>query len=261
MPDRADEGVSIRHLKFVAWRLWVTCSILHIMIHTIFDLLAAVTSFSVTAFCYRWRLKDAVSRIEHAGLGYVLALIAGAAFGGFGFGSLNLWLSGEPHIARSIVGALAGAIIAIEVFKWSRGLKGSTGLIFVPAFATTVVVGRWGCFLSGLDDETHGTPSNLPWAVDLGDGITRHPVQLYESFAMLAFLLFALTMIGARNHWFMRNGFYALVLFYGEQRFLWEFLKPYAAVLGPFNLFHLVCAGLVGYALVMMRRSHERAVA
>ena len=37
------------------------------MIHTIFDLLAAVTSFSVTAFCYQWRLKDAAARIEHAG--------------------------------------------------------------------------------------------------------------------------------------------------------------------------------------------------
>ena len=212
------------------------------MIHTVFDLLSAVTSFSVTAFCYQWRLKDAVARIEHAGLGYVLALIAGAALGGYGFGSLNLWLSGEPLIARSIVGALAGAIAAIELFKWSRGLKGSTGLIFVPAFATTVVVGRWGCFFSGLADETHGTASTLPWAVDLGDGILRHPVQLYESFSMLVFLLTALALIGTRNRWFMRHGFYALVLFYGAQRFLWEFLKPYGAVVGPFNLFHLVCA-------------------
>jgi phosphatidylglycerol---prolipoprotein diacylglyceryl transferase len=48
------------------------------------------------------------------------------------------------------------------------------------------------------------------------------------------------------------------VLFYAMQRFAWEFLKPYAAVLGYFNLFHLVCAGLACYAYLMMRGHHER---
>ena len=229
------------------------------MIHTIFDLLAAAASMGVTVLCHRWRLRDAGSRIENAGAGYVIALIAGAALGGYGFGSLNLWLSGEPQAARSIVGALAGAIVAIEIFKRMRGLTGSTGLVFVPAFATTVIVGRWGCFLSGLADKTHGTPSSLPWAVDLGDSIPRHPVQLYESAAMLVFLLTALLLLQQRNPWFMRNGFYALVLFYAGQRFLWEFLKPYGEVLGPFNLFHLVCIALALYALAMMRGHNERA--
>ncbi len=231
------------------------------MIHTIFDMFAAVASFGVTAFCYRWRLSGAAARIEAGGMGYVVALIGGAALGGYGLGSLNMWLSGEAMVARSIVGALAGAITAIEVFKWARGLRGSTGLIFVPAFATTVTVGRWGCFLSGLDDETHGTSTSLPWAVDLGDGIMRHPVQLYESFAMLAFLTVALVLIGRRNPWFMRNGFYVLVLFYAAQRFSWEFLKPYGAVVGPFNLFHLVCFALALHAVAMMRKTHERSAA
>ena len=52
----------------------------------------------------------------------------------------------------------------------------------------------------------------------------------------------------------MRNGFYLLVLIYGAQRFAWEFLKPYGAVLGPFNLFHFICAGLVIYSAVMMQQ-------
>jgi phosphatidylglycerol:prolipoprotein diacylglycerol transferase len=231
------------------------------VIHTLFDFLAAVASLGVTAFCYRWRLAQAAARIEAGGTGYVLALLAGSAAGGYGFGSLNMVLSGEPMVARSIVGALAGAITAIEAFKWWRGLSGSTGLIFVPAFATTVALGRWGCFLAGLDDETYGRPTALPWGVDFGDGVPRHPVQLYESFTMLAFLLVVLVLIGRRQEWFMRNGFYALVLVYAGQRFLWEFLKPYGNVAGPFNLFHLVCAGLVAYAAVMIRRSHERTTA
>ncbi len=152
-------------------------------------------------------------------------------------------------MGRSIVGALAGAIAAVELFKAARGIRGSTGLIFVPAFATSVTVGRWGCFLSGLDDQTYGTATALPWGHDFGDGILRHPVQLYESFAMAAFLGLALVLIGRRKPLFMRNGFYLLVLTYGAQRFLWEFLKPYGAVAGPFNLFHFLCAGLVIYSL------------
>ncbi len=208
----------------------------------------------MTLFVYNWRLKAAGQKIDSAGPLYGVALLAGAAIVGFGAGTLNLYLSGAPGIGRSIVGALAGAIAAVEIFKRARGISGSTGLIFVPAFATSVVVGRWGCFLAGLSDETHGTPTALPWGHDFGDGVMRHPVQLYESFTMLAFLVVALVLIGRRNAVFMRNGFYILVLVYAGQRFLWEFLKPYGAVAGPFNLFHLICAGLVIYSIAMMAR-------
>lgn len=230
-------------------------------IHTGFDLLAVTASMVMTAFFYQWRLKAAAQKIDQAGLGYALALVLGAVIGGYGFGTLNLWLSGVPEIGRSIIGSIAGSICAIEIFKWLRGIHGSTGIIFVPAFATTVAVGRWGCFFSGMDDQTYGIATTLPWGRDFGDGLLRHPVQLYESFSMLAFLIFATVMIGTRNSWFMRNGFYALVMFYAAQRFMWEFLKPYGTVLGPFNVFHLVCLGLAGYALWMMRGNYERATA
>ena len=212
----------------------------------------------MTIFVYRWRLSAAMEKIERSGIGYVFALIIGAAVGGYGFGSLNLWLLGSPAIGRSIVGALGGAIACIEIYKLVRGMKGSTGIIFVPAFATTVVVGRWGCYFSGLGDETYGLPSTLPWAVAYGDGVLRHPVPLYESFSMLAFLAVSLILLARRNAWIMANGFYVMVLFYAVQRFLWEFLKPYATVIGPLNLFHLVCIGLGCYASVMLWRPHER---
>lgn len=221
-------------------------------IHLVFDLLAAISSFSVTYVVYRWRLAPAVERIEQAGPGYAAALLAGAVIGGYGFGSLNLWLGGEFVVARSVAGALAGAILTIEIYKHWNGIEGSTGLIFVPAFCTSIAIGRIGCFLSGLDDRTYGTPTSLPWGFDFGDGILRHPVQLYESLAMTVFLAITLIEIGRRNLFFQRNGFYLMTMFYACQRFAWEFLKPYAAVIGPFNIFHLVCAGLAIYAGIMM---------
>ncbi len=228
------------------------------ILHTLFDLLAASAAMAMTAFVYSWRLRDAVAAIETAGVGYAMALVAGAVIGGFGAGTLNIWLSGETGVGRSIVGALAGAIIAVELLKRQRGMRQSTGLIFVPAFATSVMIGRIGCFLSGLADHTHGIPTDMPWGHDFGDGILRHPVQLYESIAMAGFLAFALMMLARRNRFFMQNGFYLMVAYYAGQRFIWEFLKPYGHVLGPFNLFHFICAGLFCYAIGMIRRANER---
>ncbi len=227
-------------------------------IHALFDIAASFSSAALTFICYRWRLKNAASRLDALGLFYALSLVFGAVIGGYFFGTLNLWLGGIHELSRSILGALAGAIAAVEIFKWQRGVNSSTGLIFVPAFCATVIVGRWGCYFEGIDDQTYGTPSTLPWAGDFGDGVLRHPVQLYESFSMLAFFVFAMIMLARRDQWFMRCGFYLLVMFYAGQRFLWEFLKPYATLIGPFNLFHLVCAGLIAYALFMLGKRHER---
>jgi prolipoprotein diacylglyceryltransferase len=48
------------------------------------------------------------------------------------------------------------------------------------------------------------------------------------------------------------NGFYLAVGCYGAQRFVWEFFKPYGALIGPLTLFHLLSAAIVAYAVVMI---------
>jgi phosphatidylglycerol:prolipoprotein diacylglycerol transferase len=50
----------------------------------------------------------------------------------------------------------------------------------------------------------------------------------------------------------IENGFYLAVGYYGLQRFLWEFIKPYGALVGPFTLFHILSLLLVLYAIVMI---------
>ena len=211
----------------------------------------------MTVIVYRWRLEqpDEVS-VAAFSSGYAIALVVGAALGGYGLGTLNLVLSDVPGIGRSIVGALAGTIVAVELYKALRGISGSTGLVFVAGFSTTVMIGRIGCLLSGLEDQTYGTVTNLPWGWDFGDGLARHPVPLYESVSMAVFLIFALISFANRTPFFMKNGFYLLVGFYGLQRFVWEFFKPYGTLIGPFNVFHVVCLVLIAYAFTMtMRKS------
>lgn len=222
-------------------------------VHFLFDVLAALSSFVLTLCLYSWRLKPAGDRITHGGMPYALSLVSGAVVGAYVFGTANLWLSGQVGIGRSILGALIGAIAAVEFYKWLAGMIGSTGVIFAPAFALSIGIGRIGCYLSGLDDFTYGTVTQLPWGHDFGDGAYRHPVQIYESITMFSFCGFALFQLGRSNPYFLANGFYLMVLTYAVQRFLWEFLKPYQMLLGPFNLFHFGCAALFIYAVVMIR--------
>lgn len=221
-------------------------------LHLAFDLLAALTAVLMTAAVWAWRLWD---RPLPQGEGnYLPVLSLGILLGSYLLGTANLWISGLPGIGRSILGALIGGIVAVEAYKLRAGIRGSTGLLFVPAFTALVIVGRIGCALSGLDDQTYGLPTTLPWGHDFGDGIPRHPVALYESLAMAVFLAYALVALARRSPCFLARGFYLMTGFYALQRLGWEFLKPYGALLGPLTLMHLACIALLAYSLAMLRR-------
>jgi prolipoprotein diacylglyceryltransferase len=224
-------------------------------IHAVFDVAAWLASMATFWLVTRRLLPPEVLpayRVPHPGA-YAIAAGAGALCGAMFFGTANALLSGLHALGFSMVGGIAGAIASVEAYKHLTGVKGSTGIAFAAPFAATVAVGRWGCFFSGLGDFTYGTPTTVPWGVDFGDGIARHPVQLYEAFAMAAMLVVVIQRLVARDRFWLANGFYLTVGWYALQRFVWEFLKPYAAVLGPFNLFQVVCMGLLLYAGVMIR--------
>jgi phosphatidylglycerol---prolipoprotein diacylglyceryl transferase len=227
------------------------------VIHTIFDIAAWLCAWAMGRFVSRRGYLKAAPRTPSRDPGYFIALGIGAIIGALLFGSTNMNLAGMWQIGHSIAGAVAGGIVGVELFKAMTGIRGSTGGQFVASLAIGIAVGRFGCFFAGLPDYTYGTPTSLPWGVDFGDGIRRHPVQLYESAAMALFLAVYLRNIARGSPLFLRQGFYLFVGWYALQRFAWEFLKPYPAVIGPFNLFHLVCLAMFGYSLFMMRQNHE----
>jgi len=74
---------------------------------------------------------------------------------------------------------------------------------------------------------------------------------------MAVFFAVALAALARRQPFFMKNGFYLLVAYYASQRFVWEFLKPYAAVIGPLNLFQVLCLALIAYGVVMIGRERR----
>jgi phosphatidylglycerol---prolipoprotein diacylglyceryl transferase len=128
----------------------------------------------------------------------IAAAVAGAAVG-----SKLLFLLEDPHLTwqhlhdpayliggKTIVGALAFGLVSVELTKRYIGLRQSTGDLYAIPLALGIAIGRIGCFLTGLSDNTYGTATNLPWAVNFGDGIPRHPTQLYEIAFLLALIPF-----------------------------------------------------------------------
>ena len=124
--------------------------------HTIFDLVAWGAGAAAGYAIYRWRLADRLSRVAGAvGPGYFISLGVGAAAGAWLSGSLNTLRQAAPALSHSVAGALAGAIVAVELYKAARGIRGSTGGVFVGSLATGIMVGRWGCLFAGLPDRTY----------------------------------------------------------------------------------------------------------
>jgi prolipoprotein diacylglyceryltransferase len=112
----------------------------------------------------------------------------------------------------------------VEAAKLFLHQKTSLGDAFVFPIVLGTAIGRIGCFLTGLSDDTYGTPTSLPWGVDFGDGIRRHPTQVYE----IVFVLSFGTMLFFLRRRLRTQGelFRAYIAGYCAFRFLVEFIKP-----------------------------------
>ena len=157
-------------------------------IHTLFEAAALLLGTQM----YWWQRRHA--GLPTAASGAPFAVLMGCLFGA-GIGSKAVfWLErpdllvqywGLWHVVflqsgQSIVGGLLGGLLGVELAKKLHGVTASTGDLFVTPILVGLVVGRVGCFLAGLADDTYGIPTRLPWGVDFGDGLARHPTQLYE---------------------------------------------------------------------------------
>jgi phosphatidylglycerol:prolipoprotein diacylglycerol transferase len=146
---------------------------------------------------------------------------------------------------KTIVGGLLGGTIAVEWTKRRLGITSRTGDLFALPITVGIAIGRVGCFFAGLADLTYGAPTALPWGVDFGDGIRRHPTQLYEIAAM-ALLALAIRWLARRPH---RTGdlFRLLLTGYLAWRLAIDFLKPEARWFGLTTIQWTCLASLIFY--------------
>lgn len=161
---------------------------LHLHPHPVFEALAYFIGFRVYLYT---RSKERMPTEQ------AIWVIVGAIIGG-ALGSKILYWFEDPvqtlhnwhnftylMEGKTIVGGLLGGLIGVEIAKKKVGITRSTGDEMVFPLIIGISIGRVGCFLTGLSDHTYGTPTTWWTGVDFGDGIPRHPTQLYEIFLLL----------------------------------------------------------------------------
>ena len=161
---------------------------------------------------------------------------------------------------KTVVGGFLGGLVGVEAMKKVIGEKKASGDLFVYPIILALIIGRIGCFSMGIAEETYGLQSRLPWAMNLGDGIKRHPVALYE----ILFLL--LLWIGLRR-WQKTTPLQAGAVFklfmisYLLFRFLLDFIKPHYPVFIGLSTIQLTClVGLLYYSPFILQPQKLKAV-
>ena len=139
----------------------------------------------------------------------------------------------------SFHGGLIGVICMSALFcrKYKKSFYELGDIVVIPT-AIGLGLGRIANFMNG---ELYGRATTLPWAVDFGDGIPRHPSQLYES--AKNFFIFGVL-------WFLSNKeglkkgtlFWTFITLYGTLRFCIEFVRQPDPQVG-FVLFGVLTMG------------------
>ena len=147
--------------------------------------------------------------------------------------ALMVWQGG-----MSFHGGLIGVLLAMAWWarRHGRSFLEVTDLI-APCVPTGLAMGRLGNFING---ELWGRAADpaLPWSMvfpQVGDGIARHPSQLYQ-FALEGLSLFILLWIYSRQPRALGRVSGAFLLGYGLFRFTAEYFREPDAFLGLLSL-------------------------
>jgi len=146
---------------------------------------------------------------------------------------------------RTIVGGLLGGTLGAILTKRILRIRERRGNLFAPGIALGVAIGRLGCFLEGC---CYGKPTILPWGVDFGDGVLRHPTQIYESIFMLGMFWYLQTIKDNKE---IQPGqlFSRLMISYFTFRFFVEFLRVERVAFWGLSVFQIIALGVVIFLL------------
>lgn len=159
---------------------------------------------------------------------------------------------------KTIVGGLLGGLIGVETAKKRIGWTRSTGDDFFLPLAVGMIIGRIGCFLTGLDDHTYGVTTNWIIGIDFGDGSRRHPTQLYEILYLGLLIVFLLEVKKKKLGW--EGLLFQLFMFgYLLFRFLIDFIKPTPHPYWIFNNIQIASLlGLTYYIWLIAKKQMEK---
>ncbi len=166
-----------------------------------------------------WRLSRAVrfKILAGVGVGCLLGCALPAFFAG---GYVGLVAASTLLTPKTILGGLLLGFFAAAMVKRAMGVPYDTSDAFARGGCLMMAVGRLGCIAQHC---CFGRPTASLIGVDLGDGVSRIPVQTIE--ASLMFLFFAVLFFCHKRRYFDHRRLFILFAGYGVLRFGLEFLR------------------------------------
>ncbi len=168
---------------------------------------------------------------------------------------INIRLGG-----MTIHGAIVAGVLMLAYLCHRRGerlLRWAD--VIVPGLAVAQAIGRWG---NWANQEAFGTPSDLPWAVEISprrrpaeysDVATFHPTFLYESIANIliaAALCWMVLRIPTDRRLREGDALWVYLIAYGTVRFFIERIRTDSLYIGPLPAAYWISFGLIGIGAV-----------
>ena len=221
-------------------------------LHLLFETLAMIVGFRYFLYL-KSKQPDPIPENNR------IWIIIAAALGAFLFSRLlgacedpaalrnapNKWV--YFYASKTIVGGLLGGLLFVEWVKKILHEKSSSGDLFTYPLILAIIIGRIGCVSAGLSEPTYGVATGLPWGIDQGDGVRRHPVALYEIIFLLVLWAVLKRIETSRS---FRSGirFQLFMISYLVFRLCLEFIKPTVPILIGLSSIQFACiAGLFYY--------------
>ena len=228
--------------------------------HLLFELLAFFLGFRYFIYL-RSRQEDLISTEDRVWI--LIGAALGALIGSRLLGAMEHWpafVSGGGEVGwlyyyqhKTIVGGLLGGLLVVEWTKYFLKVRTSSGDLFTFPIVLGMMIGRIGCFLSGIEDGTYGVETDFIMGMDLGDGLMRHPTALYE-IIFLGSLWLSIRIL--ENKITLSNGsrFKIFMVAYLLFRLLIENLKPGFRFEWGLTSIQMACVlGLIYYIKVWTR--------
>lgn len=225
---------------------------LTVPLHAVLETLGMFTGFRL--FLYQRKKQGDVIE-EPNRIWILIGAIFGAVLGSRLVGALEnpvAWIQ-SPHPVlyfyqnKTVVGGFLGGLLGVEVLKKIIGERKASGDLFVFPLLLALVIGRIGCFTMGVYEETYGLPTSFFTGMNLGDGVLRHPVTVYE-IGFLIVLWRVLYQVHRRAA--LQNGalFKLFLIAYLLFRFCLDFIKPhYTSGIGLSTIQITCVAGILYY--------------
>jgi phosphatidylglycerol:prolipoprotein diacylglycerol transferase len=212
-----------------------------------------------------WMWSRLIRREDRLWAVYAVALVF--AFVGAKMGYLlgEGWKDwGQPQmwhrwlIGKSIMGALLGGYVGVELAKYWSGYRGITGDWFAGIVPAGIILGRLGCAIQGC---CLGSPIEASWfAMVDAQGIARWPAVAMEiGFNIVIATVF---LVWRRQRFLPGQHYHVYLMAYGLFRFLHEFARATPRFESGFSGYQVLALAMVAFgAAAFWRRAQSRAPA